>query len=241
MTKKLLSLKDGQIFWFTSTLVIVIIIAIIAFLYRKRGDDVNVSKPWCILLTTCVKRTGATPEKTQEMISLYTRSIDMWLEKTNLPIVVVDSSDYKFEEYRDTRLKVCHFIAKESSSSSNSESESILYAMNSINIREYKYIMKITGRYYIDEFEIIINRLGESDLYVQHLNRSDIEWQHSEVFGFDKKYAEDIFKPIIQRGIFTEKRLWEVSHSKYKVETLPPMENILKVVRGGDGLLVDPL
>ena len=195
-------------------------------------------QPYCILLTTCVRRAGATPEKTQELLTLYKRSIDLWL-KTDLPIIVVDSSDYEFKEY-EGRLKVCHFMAKETVSSSISEAESILYATKCRNTHKYKNIIKITGRYYIDGFQDILNRLGEHDLYVQHINNPVIEWQHSEVFGFNKKYAEDIFRPVLS-GLTMEKRLWEVSHSKYDVVTFPPMPNVLKVVRGGDGLLVDPL
>jgi hypothetical protein len=201
-------------------------------------EGFEAEEPCCILLTTCVRRAGATPEKTQELLNLYKRSIDLWL-KTDLPIIVVDSSDYEFKEY-EGRLKICHFMAKETVSSSISEAESILYATKCRNTHKYKNIIKITGRYYIDGFQDILNRLGEHDVYVQHINNPVIEWQHSEVFGFNKKYSEDIFRPVLS-GLTMEKRLWEVSHSKYDVVTFPPMPNVLKVVRGGDGLLVDPL
>lgn len=217
------------------TLMALFIIVIIGSLYV---EGFEAEEPWGVLLTTCVKRVGATPEKTQELLALYKRSIELWL-KTDLPIIVVDSSDYEFKEY-EGRLKVCHFMAKETVSSSISEAESILYAMSCRNTRNYKNIIKITGKYYIDGFDNILNRLGEHDVYVQHINNPAIEWQHSEVFGFNKKYAEDIFKPVTT-GKTMEKRLWEVSHSNYKVATLPAMPNVLKVVRGGDGLLVDPL
>ena len=218
------------------TLMALFIFIIIGSLYV---EGFEAEEPWCVLLTTCVRRAGATPEKTQELLALYKRSIDLWL-KTDLPIIVVDSSDYEFKEYSDTRLKVCHFMAKEGVSSSISEAESILYAMSCRNTRKYKNIIKITGRYYIDGFQDILNRLEEHDVYVQHINNPVLEWQHSEVFGFNKKYAEDIFKPVLN-GLTMEKRLWEVSHSVYNVATLPAMPNVLKVVRGGDGLLVDPL
>jgi len=217
------------------TLMALFILVIIGSLYI---EGFEAEEPYCILLTTCVRRAGATPEKTQELLTLYKRSIDLWL-KTDLPIIIVDSSDYEFKEY-EGRLKVCHFTAKETVSSSISEAESILYATKCRNTHKYKNIIKITGRYYIDGFQDILNRLGEHDLYVQHINNPVIEWQHSEVFGFNKKYAEDIFRPVLS-GLTMEKRLWEVSHSKYDVVTFPPMPNVLKVVRGGDGLLVDPL
>lgn len=218
------------------TLMAIFILVIIGSLCIEGFET---EEPWCILLTTCVRRAGATPEKTQELLALYKRAIDLWL-KTDLPIIVVDSSDYEFKEYSDTRLKVCHFMAKEKVSSSISEAESILYAMSCRNTRNYKNIIKITGRYYIDGFDNILNRMGEHHIYVQHINNPAIEWQHSEVFGFNKKYAEDIFKPVLN-GLTMEKRLWEVTHSKYTVAKFPAMPNVLKVVRGGDGLLVDPL
>jgi len=219
------------------TLIALFILIIIGSLYISEGFEGE--EPYCVLLTTCVKRKNATPEKTQELLEIYKRAIDLWL-KTDLPIIVVDSSDYKFKEYSDTRLKVCYFLSKETGSSSIAEAESILYAMKCNHTRKYKNIIKITGRYYIDGFEDILNRLGDNDIYVQHINNPIIEWQHSEVFGFNKKHAEDIFRPVLN-GLTMEKRLWEVSHSEYTVGILPKMPNVLKVVRGGDGLLVDPL
>jgi len=218
------------------TLMALFIFIIIGSLYISEGFEAE--EPWCVLLTTCVRRAGATPEKTKELLALYKRSIDLWL-KTDLPIIVVDSSDYEFKEY-EGRLKVCHFIAKETVSSSISEAESILYATKCNHTRKYKNIIKITGRYYIDGFEDILNRLEEHDIYIQHINNPVLEWQNSEVFGFNKKHAENIFKPVLN-GLTMEKRLWEVSHSMYTVAKFPEMSNVLKVVRGGDGLLVDPL
>jgi hypothetical protein len=199
-------------------------------------------EPWCILLTTCVKRANSTPEKTKEILELYKKSIDKWLE-TDLPIIVVDSSDYQFKEYEGTRLKVCHFICEETKSSSISEAMSVLYAIHSCNhTRKYKNIIKITGRYYIDDFSNILKKLGDkSDLYIQHINNPDIKWQNSEVFGFNKKYADEIFEPIIKGGLYMENQLWNISHVNYSVKTFPQMPNILKVMRGGDGLTVDPL
>jgi hypothetical protein len=224
---------------FLYTLIALFILIIIGCLYISEGFALS-EEPWCVLLTTCVKRKNATPEKTQEILDLYKRSIDLWL-KTDLPIVVVDSSDYEFKEY-EGRLKVCHFLSKETVSSSIAEAESILYALRCNHTRRYKNIIKITGRYYIDGLQDILNEVGdEHDLYVQHINNPVIAWQNSEVFGFNKNHAEYIFRPIIDNALQMEKRLWEVSHSNYNVEILPPMPNVLKVTRGGDGLLVDPL
>lgn len=200
------------------------------------------SEAYCILLTTCVNRKNATPEKTKELLKIYTNAIDKWLQ-TDLPIIVVDSSDYEFKEYKNTRLKVCHFMCKETGSSSISEALSISYAIHNCgHTRKYKNIIKITGRYFIEDFSSIMKKMGDnSDLYIQHINNPVIKWQNSEVFGFNKRYADEIFKPVIENGIKMENRLWEVSHSNYTVVTFQKMPNVLKIARGGDGLTVDPL
>lgn len=224
-------------------IIIAICVLIFACSLYISVDAFEDSQPWCILLTTCVRRENSTPEKTKEILEVYKKSINKWLE-TDLPIIVVDSSDYEFKEYEGTRLKVCKFKCKETKSSSISESLSILYAIHNCNhTRKYKNIVKITGRYYIDDFSSILNNVGDdSDLYIQHLNNSDIQWQHSEVFGFNKKYADDIFQPIIKKKLTMEKQLWNISHtSNYNVRTFPKMPNVLKAARGGDGLTVDPL
>ena len=220
----------------------ILIIVCSLYISVEGFDGFQSHEPWCILLTTCVKRAGATPEKTKEILELYKKSIDKWLE-TGLPIIVVDSSDYEFKEYEGTSLKVCHFMCEETASSSVSEAMSVLYAINNCNhTRKYKNIIKITGRYYIEDFSNILKKLGDdSDLYIQHINNSHIKWQNSEVFGFNKKYADEIFKPVVKERLFMEKQLWNISHADYTVQTFPQMPNIFKVKRGGDGLVVDPL
>ena len=135
-------------------------------------------------------------------------------------------------------------MCKETESSSVSEALSVLYAIHNCNhTQKYKNIVKITGRYYIDDFSSILKNLGDdSDLYIQQINNPVIQWQHSEIFGFNKKYADDIFQPIIKERLMMEKQLWNISHiNNYTVRNFPKMPNVFKVTRGGDGLLVDPL
>jgi hypothetical protein len=205
---------------------------------QLEAQDLEVEGEWCILLTTCVKRANATPEQTQEILNIYRRAIDKWLE-TDLPIIIVDSSDYDFKEYSG-RLNICHFMCEETGSSSMAEAESILYAMKNSDAKYYKNVVKITGRYYIEDFENILANLDDADIYVQHLKDDKIKWQNSEIFGFKSVLAEDIFQPVIDKSMHMEKRLWEVSQMT-STTTFPPMPNILKVKRGGDKMVVDPL
>jgi len=202
------------------------------------SSGLGMQGPWCILLTTCVKRANASPEQTQEILNIYKRAIDRWLE-TDLPIIIVDSSDYEFKEYSG-RLNVCHFMCKETGSSSISEAESILYAMNNSDAKYYKNVVKITGRYYIEDFEDILANIGDANIYVQHRKDDSIKWQNSEIFGFKSTLADEIFRPVIDNSMHMEKRLWEVAEAA-STTTFPPMPNVLKVKRGGDGLVVNPL
>ena len=194
--------------------------------------------PWCILLTTCVKRANATPQQTQEILNIYRTAIDKWLE-TDLPIIIVDSSDYEFKEYSG-RLSICHFMCEETGSSSISEAESILYAMKNSDAKYYKNVVKITGRYYIEDFEDILANLGDANIYVQHRKDDKIKWQNSEIFGFKSILANEIFQPVIDKSMHMEKRLWEFRQAA-STTTFPPMPNVLKVKRGGDKMVVDPL
>ena len=231
-------MRNPYLVWF---FVICLLLSIfILSVYVKSFENY---KSFCILLTTCVKRKGSTPEETSKMLEIYKRSIDKWLE-TDLPIVVVDSSNYDFKEYSGTKLRVCKFICEETDSSSVSETLSILHATNNCHhMQKYTHIIKITGRYYIDNFSSILKELeNKSDLYLQDRNDPNLKWQHSEIFGFKKCHANDIFMPIIRERLLMEKQLWNVSHNnKYIVKTFPKMPNVLKVSRGGDGLLLDPL
>ena len=120
------------------------------------------------------------------------------------------------------------------------EAESILYAMKNSDAKYYKNVVKITGRYYIEDFENILANLDDADIYVQHLKDDKIKWQNSEIFGFKSVLAEDIFQPVIDKSMHMEKRLWEVAQLT-STTTFPPMPNILKVKRGGDKMVVDPL
>ena len=80
-----------------------------------------------ILLTSCVRSTS---EDAKVKMSYYLRAIDSWLNKTSLPIYIVESSGYSFPEFDNTRLKVCSFDLQNEPSSSQYEAKSILYAMN---------------------------------------------------------------------------------------------------------------
>jgi hypothetical protein len=80
------------------------------------------------------------------------------------------------------------------------------------------------------------------DLYLQATRTPDL--QNSEVFGFKRILGQDIFTPLADKTdtLIMEERLWNISHTdKYTSYVLPYLQNIYKVPRGGDKLVVDPL
>ena len=199
---------------------------------------------WCILLTTCINRKSQTQEEREKLLSIYRRSISDWLTKTALPICVVDSSNYDFSEFANTRLIVVSFLYEKNETSTVSESISILYALNnSKELKSYENIVKITGRYYIPDITPNLYLIVSNyDLYLQATRIPNI--QNSEVFGFKRILGEDIFTPLANKTckLIMEEHLWNISDTdKYTSYVLPYLQNIYKVPRGGDKLVVDPL
>jgi len=215
---------------------IIIIVYILYNITRKKNN-------WCILLTTCVHKKNSTFAKNNKMLTQYKSVINRWLE-TGLPIFVVDSTNYKFDEIVHPNLNVYSFYEENVHSSSFSEASSILNIVNNLpEIQVYSHILKVTGRYYISNIHKVLNTIGyDDDLYIQHLN-NNIDFQNSEVFGFRRTLTKTIFNPIISPSKpIMEKQLWDISHDfKYHVVTLPKMPNVDLIPRGGDGLIVNPL
>lgn len=191
---------------------------------------------WAILLTSCVRSNNPNDERKQ----YYLRAIKDWLEKTNLPIFIVESSNYTFPEFKDTRLKVCSFNLVNQASSSQYEAKSILFALDYFknDLEPYTHILKVTARYYVD-IEKLLPSLPDVDIIVQHKYNDAIKWNNSEVYGFRKGCEKYFLVPIVDLG-YMENTIYTFSksHSSFR---LNPLANIYKVKRGGDGLIVDPL
>ena len=103
----------------------------------------------------------------KERLNMYEKIINLWLNNTKFKIVVVENTGYKFNivherlelitfEYTDDSMN--KYIAK-----GQHEMFSIQYSINNSKfIKDCDYVIKITGRYYMPEFENIINKLINS-------------------------------------------------------------------------------
>ncbi len=192
---------------------------------------------WCVLLTSCVRSKDINDRRKE----YYLRAINDWLNKTNLDIFIVESSNYTFPEFNNTRLRICSFNLENEPSSSQYEAKSILYAIEYFksDFLNYTHILKVTARYYI-EIEHILPTINEDmEIILQSCVNHIINWNNSEFYGF-KIGTEQIFLNNIINTGFMEHTIYE--YSKYaKSCRLEPIENIYNVERGGDKLIINPL
>lgn len=193
---------------------------------------------WCILLTSCVLRNFS-----RAKCQYYRQAINAWLQKTTLPIFIVESSGYKFEEFKHTRLKIYTFnLSEPLASTSQYEAQSILAAIAYFtnDLKPYTHILKVTARYFVPNMPHILKSLVKPiDLVCQHLENPTIKHQNSEIFGIRKSLIPTLLETVRYKGLM-EHALFKAKNT-YKYCVLPPMKNYFKAARGGDNLCIDPL
>jgi len=124
-----------------------------------------------------------------ERIDCYCNSIKQWLN-CNLKIILVENSGYRFDEFKseiNERFEIISFNEQElpeanyligNNSKGASELFSINYAIkHSKIINNSDFIIKITGRYFIPEFEEYISKFNLNDydgLCQNDVNRCEI-------------------------------------------------------------------
>jgi len=142
----------------------------------------------------------------QERLNDYLKAITNWLNNTKLNIVVVENSGYTFNElsdllslhnnrfelirFNESDLEDAHFL-RNNNSKGSSEVYSINYAFNNSKLlQNSKFIIKITGRYFISEFEDYLSKiinLTKYDMLVQN------EVDKCEIVGCNTKHFKDVF------------------------------------------------
>ena len=130
-----------------------------------------------IILTTTVyvnhKKLCIFQSDPNERLNLYLESIMNWLERTPYNIIVVDNSGHEFDElanekkiyehrfevvsFKESELKIAQYL-QGTYSKGASEIFAINYAFNN-SFLKYKtnFIIKITGRYFIDSLVKFLN------------------------------------------------------------------------------------
>ena len=175
---------------------------------NKEGIETENKKPFqmIVLLTTCINTINH-PEKGKEgkeRLDLYLQQIMKWITKTQLPIVVVENSNTDFLTSSTELAELVASLPKERfvrfytfqpdewyGSATAGEEKSIRYAMKQLQQEDefvssetLPYILKVTGRYYLENVESKFASLvetGEKSMYLQ-IHRHD-GGQNSEYFA----------------------------------------------------------
>jgi hypothetical protein len=202
---------------------------------------------WIVLLTMCVNPWNKNNEKEIEYRkNLYKTQLQKWLDGTKYPIFVVESSntDDIFNEINDPHHKLHPFVfyAEANGSSSIGELKSLQYALEQMkneNSKEYQnatHILKVTGRYYLDGIEDVLNKVEQNkDLYVQ-IHRKE-NFQNTEYFGIRKEKMTEFTEGFINDKLM-ETNFYGYSVGKEHV-FIGPFKN--DVPRGGDKMVINPL
>ncbi len=133
----------------------------------------------------------------------YIYSIKEWILKTDCPIVFCENSGYKIDEiknmmgkYTKKETEVLQFNGHDfprELGKGYGELLIIKYALqHSKLIRHSDYIIKVSGRYFINNIEEIVSVLSNNnDIYVMADLRRKLTWADSRVFAFKPSFVRD--------------------------------------------------
>jgi hypothetical protein len=158
-------------------------------------------------------------------IACYLKSIKKWLYETNLNIVLVENSGYLFEELNLEKKKFNHrfeiisfdekkipeakYLEKSKFGKGRHELFAINYAYNCSKLLKIaNFIIKITARFYISEFESFLSchNLNDYDCLVQYDEyRCEIVGSHIKnfikIFDLDNINIEHIEETYRRRAV----------------------------------------
>jgi len=200
----------------------------------KKYFDIN---DFVVLLTSTVYTHSSIPHVQQsnynDRIRTYENSILRWINESNLDIVIVENSGYDFSYLLDKNRNV-EFVSvpksyldyslsdKDSQKTIKGQMEtlSLEYALNNSSIvKTKKFIIKITGRYFIPNFEYYLDKVPiETDIIRQHDNL------HCEIFGATVPNAKLIFKYPLPKITTLEYYLYIIGKKTNNIVRLPRLD-----------------
>jgi hypothetical protein len=206
-----------------------------------------------IILTATVnvnpKKIFCFQKESKDRINTYLKSVLQWLTKTNFNIILVENSGYNFyeldneKEIYKNRFEVITFMENElliakylenNIYKGASEVFSINYAFNHSNIiKSSNFIIKITGRFFINELQEYLSEFNLDDydcLTQQNRDRCEMVGSHYKNFDdiFNIYLNED---EILHNGHI--EYTWKSRTSKYKNILICKELKIEPTLRGG--------
>ena len=209
---------------------------------------------FAVLLTCCVSPLYCKEDEIRKRKKLYLKVIKKWLKNTDLEIYCVDSSAYKFDEIKNSRFHIASFLHKNKDKNlgkTQGEIKSLLYAYKYFKKKwkdlGYTHVIKITGRYYLEDLEQWTIKTKNKDLWTQSYCMPFpqswisyfLSYQNSEIFVCKISKLYEMFSK--NKNILMERYLYDLEDcGKYKVGKLPKLKNTLKTKRG-DNLVLEHL
>lgn len=125
--------------------------------------------------------------------SFYERALKFYLEKTELPVLVVESTGIGFPNFDNPRLKQHVFkIAKDHGTITLMEVESLQAAYAANLFAGCRLVIKVTGKYVLPTLEEQLSKVPEDvEIVYQHARATNR--QNSEVFGFAPRLFTQLF------------------------------------------------
>ena len=138
----------------------------------------------------------------EERLKTYVTALKKWIEETNFKIIIVDNSGYDYPEFKNSEsfLKLSYtyttidlpndqLFLQRCSEKGQHEMFSICYAFNHIPTHwQYKNILKITGRYFVHNFEKHIESIPKEKKYF-----AQKQPLMCEIFGGRKEHIHNLF------------------------------------------------
>lgn len=128
--------------------------------------------------------------------AMYRRNIHAWIQRTQLPLFVVESSAEPIF-YLHPRITWVTFQQEEKAdyqpTSTVREAQALQYVWREQGsvLREFHWVFKCTAKYFLPAFTLHLRQIPkEKDIIFQHRHDDSIRWQQSELFGMTPHYWE---------------------------------------------------
>jgi len=172
----------------------------------------------------------------------------MFLNNKELPILVVESSGYRFNIVHKRLRQHTFNMTRYLPTSTQQEATSILQAFDAGLLDGFNRIIKVTGKYYLPDLEKEIKNIpAQACIIYQYTHAGERRrwlprraWQNSEIFGFCSRFIRPIFGPIARSMSGAMEHALVDIHMALNATSyrLPAMRIMHKVRRGDSSVLV---
>lgn len=171
-----------------------------------------------------------------ERIQTYEKSFKQWIDKSNIDIVIVENSGYDFSyllngNHRNTNIEFVSvpksyieprmsIFSRFNTIKGQMETLSLEYALNNSKIvNTKKFVIKITGRYYVPELESHLSTIPTNIEIIRQHNPI-----RCELFGASTENAKSIFRFPIPKLMAMEYYLYLICQKTNHIVYLPQLD-----------------